>query len=82
MQKFFELEINSETEDMLNDICDGIYNLNRTLIKKILSMTFDFNQLSFSYEEDIKYLYKLSKPKKEIEESLEFPIQMQARTNL
>lgn len=81
IKNFFNQKISSETADMLDAICDGISNSNRTLIKKILSMTFDFNQLDFAYEQDIKYLYELSKPKKEIQESLEFSIQMQARPN-
>lgn len=77
IQKFFEQEISSETEDMLNVICDGIAHSNRTLIKKILSMTFDFNQFSFAYEQDIQYLYELSKPNKEIEEIIEISVEFQ-----
>ena len=77
MQKFFEQELSSETEEMLDAICDGIRNSNRTLIKKVLSMNFDFNQLDFAYEEDIKYLFELSKPKKDVEEIAEVFIEFQ-----
>lgn len=77
MQKFFEQELSSETEEMLDAICDGIRNSNRTLIKKVLSTNFDFNQLDFAYEEDIKYLYVLSKPKKDVEEIAEVLIEFQ-----
>lgn len=77
MQKFFEQELSSETEEMLDTICDGIRNSNRTLIKKVLSMNFDFNQLDFAYEEDIKYLFELSKPKKDVEEIAEVFIEFQ-----
>ena len=77
MQKFFEQELSSEMEEMLDAICDGIRNSNRTLIKKVLSMNFDFNQLDFAYEEDIKYLYVLSKPKKDVEEIAEVLIEFQ-----
>ena len=81
IQKFYEPEIiqdiSSETEEMLDVICDGIRNSNRTLIKRVLSMTFDFNKLGFAYEEDIKYLFELSKPKKDVEEIAEVFIEFQ-----
>ena len=79
MQEFFKLDLSSETEQMLDAICDGIAHANKTLIKKILSMSLDPNQLSLGYEQDIHYLYEFSKPKKEIEEITEISVEFQQR---
>ena len=81
IQKFYEPEIiqdiSSETEEMQDVNCVGNRNSNSTLIKKVLSMTFDFNKLGFAYEEDIKYLFELSKSKKDVEEIAEVFIEFQ-----